>query len=107
MVAMAGDWKALYAAACAGDLGEVAYALAQGVDPNHQHPEFGTTPLIGATENGQLEAVRLLLEGGADPQVRSEWDGVSAVDVARSRGFSAIQAILEAGRERADDVRRR
>lgn len=95
---MAGDWKSLYAAACAGDFEEVAYAIAQGVDLNHQHPEFGTTPLIGAAENNQLEVVKLLLEAGADPYLRSEWDGVCAADVARTRGFTAISAAIAAAR---------
>ena len=92
-----GDWKALYEAASQGDLDAVNRWLAAGVDPNFQHPEFGTTPLIAASEAGQLDAVKLLVEQGARPGVVSEWDGVTALEAAQARGHAQVVAYLRPG----------
>lgn len=89
-----GDWKALYRAAQDGDLNLVARWLDEGVDPNYQHPEFGTTPLIAATEQGQFEAVKLLVDRGARPDVASEWERTTAEQVADDLGRKAIAAWL-------------
>jgi NAD(P)-dependent dehydrogenase (short-subunit alcohol dehydrogenase family) len=43
-----GDWKDLLRAAGEGDLGRVKYHIANGVDPNFQHPEFFTCPIFEA-----------------------------------------------------------
>jgi ankyrin repeat protein len=95
----AGDWKALYAAAARGDAETCALAVGCGADPNHQHPEFGTTPLIAATEAGHLDVVRALLAAGADPRIRANWDGYDAIEVARSKGLHVILAELTAAAE--------
>lgn len=90
-----GDWKALYGAARDGDLEGLRRWLEEGVDPNYQHPEFGTTPLIAAAERGQLEAVRLLVEMGADPRLESEWEKCSATAAAREQGHLEVVKYLE------------
>jgi ankyrin repeat protein len=92
----AGDWKALYAAAVDGDVEACVFALECGVDPDYQHPEFGTTPLIAAAEAGQLGVVRALLDAGADPGVRAHWGGGDALETARANGHEAIVAALAA-----------
>ena len=92
-----GDWKALYEASMHGDLDEVARWLDAGVDPNYQHPEYGTTPLIAAAEHGHLAAVKLLVARGARKDVVSEWDGHTAQQVARSKGHADVAAWLAAG----------
>lgn len=89
-----GDWKALYEAATGGDLDDMKRWLDAGVDPDYQHPEFGTTPLIAAAEHGQLAAVKLLVERGADPKVVSEWDGHDAKTAALGRGHGEVAAWL-------------
>lgn len=90
-----GNWKALYQAAKTGDKEEVLYWLSCGTDPDAQHVEMGQTPLITAAENGHLEAVRALVEGGADPSVRSHWEKHTALDAARERGQAAVVTWLE------------
>ncbi|MEM7606433.1 MAG: ankyrin repeat domain-containing protein [Myxococcota bacterium] len=90
-----GNWKALFEAAKTNDLEELTYWLSAGTDPNAQHVEFGTTPLIAAAEKGHLEVVKALVEGGADPAVRSDWDRHTALEAARKADHAAIVAWLE------------
>ena len=85
-----GNWKALYEAAKTGDIDEVRDWLSSNVNPNTQHPEFGTTPLIVAAEKGHLAVVKLLVEGGADPKVKSAWDGYDAVGAADKFGHPEV-----------------
>lgn len=85
-----GDWKALYDAARLGDVDGVRHWLAAGVDPNLQHLEFGTTPLITAAERGHEAVVKLLVEKGADPKIRSDWDGWTAEEAAEAAGHDEI-----------------
>ena len=90
-----GNWKALFEAAKTNDLEELAYWLSAGTDPNVQHVEFGTTPLIVAAEKGHLEAVKALVDGGAKLGVRSDWDRHTALEAARTAGHASIVAWLE------------
>ena len=90
-----GDWKALYEAAKTGDEADLLYWLEHGTDPNVQHVEVGSTPLIAAAENGHLHAVQALVAGGADPTVRSHWEGETALDAARERKQTAVVAWLQ------------
>jgi Ankyrin repeats (many copies) len=46
---------------------------------------------------GDTEVVQLLLEAGADPSVKSK-DGLTALDLARRAGHTAIARALEGGR---------
>jgi len=46
------------------------YLLSKGLNPNHQN-DFGKTPLIYAVQYNQPESVRMLLEAGADPNVKT------------------------------------
>jgi ankyrin repeat protein len=85
-----GDWKALYEAAKNGAEAEVRSWLATGIDPDLQHLEYGTTPLIAAAERGHLAVVRALVSGGADPSVRSEWDGYTAREAAQQLGHGDV-----------------
>lgn len=95
MVLSGGDWKALYEAAKQGDLDDVRQWLSRGVDPNYQHPEFGTTPLIIAAEFGQLDAVKALVENGADPAITSLWDGWTAEQAAAQNRHKHVVAWLQ------------
>ncbi|OKP10244.1 hypothetical protein PENSUB_4418 [Penicillium subrubescens] len=51
-------------------LQKTSFLLAKGLDPNHINTEWGT-PLHYAVECGSPGLVRILLDAGADPTVRS------------------------------------
>ncbi len=95
-----GDWKALFSAAKQGNADEVLYWLKAGVDPNMQHVEIGTTALIIAVEKNHFDIVKLLVDGGADISVRSDWDKCTAIETARELGRRDIAAWLKS-RERS------
>ncbi|MEM9073151.1 MAG: ankyrin repeat domain-containing protein [Myxococcota bacterium] len=90
-----GNWKALYEAAKAGNVDEVEFWLDAGADPNAQHVEFGSTPLIAAAENGHLAAAKVLVLGGAQLDVRSDWDKCTALEAAEAKGHSDVAAWLK------------
>jgi ankyrin repeat protein len=53
----------------------VVYLLSQGADPNRQKNESGAPVLVGIAYMNNVECVRLLLEGGADPNTVTERTG--------------------------------
>lgn len=61
--------QALIQAAERGDLAEIERLRAQGAAINTQDAR-GRTAVLAATHADQVEAVRLLLERGADPNIR-------------------------------------
>ena len=67
----AGDWKDLLYACQNGDLELVKYHIKGGVNPNYQHPELLTTPLIASIENANADITKFLLENGADPHLKA------------------------------------
>jgi ankyrin repeat protein len=58
-------------------------------------PEDGQTPLVRMVVRGQTEAVRVLLDHGADASARDP-NGRLVVEIARDRGFEEIARLLEA-----------
>ena len=56
-----GDWKEMMSAAEKGDIELLKYHIRMGIDPNYQHPEELTTPLIEAARQGQYDSVKYLL----------------------------------------------
>ena len=82
----AGDWKDLYKASSEGDLELVQFHLRQGVDPNYQHPEILSLPLVAALLNGHESVARCLFEAGAKPDVDSIFDNMNAFEAARRMG---------------------
>ncbi|MBN2079085.1 MAG: ankyrin repeat domain-containing protein [Spirochaetes bacterium] len=78
--------------------------LEAGADPDRIDAS-GSTPLMIAVENENGEAVRALVQSGADPAVGSR-DGMDAYALALHRGYLAIARLM--GGERADrDYRER
>ncbi|MDW3646580.1 MAG: ankyrin repeat domain-containing protein [Bacteroidia bacterium] len=67
---MGGDWKEMLLAAEKGDLDLLTYHIKMGADPNYQHPEFLTTPLIESIRFGHLDCAKYLLDNGADPTIK-------------------------------------
>lgn len=92
---MGGDWKEMLTAAENGDLSLVEYHVKTGIDPNYQHPELLTTPLIESAAAGHLEIVKFLLENGAKPEIKSVFDGLTALDVAKIKKHQSIIRLLE------------
>jgi ankyrin repeat protein len=85
-------WETLVAAE-AGDVAALRRLLEH--DAALVHAAYFYTPAIHyAVREGHLEATRLLLDAGADPERNGYYDG-SLVDMARDRGHLAIAALLE------------
>lgn len=91
----AGDWKDMLSAIQEGDLELVKYHLGQGVNPNYQHPEFLTTPLIESISLQQLEIARYLLENGADPTLKAGFSMDSPLVVARQTRNKALISLVK------------
>lgn len=90
----AGDWKDLFKAACEGDLPLVRYHVESGVSLNHAHPEFYSTPLVGAILAGQEAVALYMLDHGAAPALCSEFDNLTPLQAARRSGLSKVEARL-------------
>ena len=96
MTTVGGNVKELCTAATVGDLPTVKYHLETGMDPNFQHPEFMTTPLVEASRFGQVEAVRLLLQHGADPTIAADWEGCTPLEEAvKERHHEVVDVLLK------------
>ena len=54
----------------------------------------GKTPLYWAAIKGRIEVVKVLLEHGADPNIKNI-TGKTAIDVARMNGYSNIAELIE------------
>lgn len=100
----AGDWKELYVAAQSGDLNLVRYHIEAGVDPNHQHPEILSTPLVAAILAGCTEVSLYLLANGAQADLRSIFDDLTPVEAASK---VKNQAVLNRLREMGVRLERR
>jgi uncharacterized protein len=93
-----GNWKEMFNAACAGDLELVKYHVSRGVDINFAHPEFLSTPLVACALAGQEEVALFLLASGAQPDLYSEFDGLTPAQAARNMNLPTLEAkLLEAG----------
>ena len=91
----AGDWKNMLVAAQCGDLALVQYYIDAGVNPNYQHPELLTTPLIESIEFNHLDIAAFLLENGADPQVRAGFSADTALSIAKKKRNRAAIKLLK------------
>lgn len=80
----------MYQAATRGDLALVEYHLRNGVDPNYQHPEILSTPLVASLLNGQPHIALFLLDHGADPRLRTEFDGLTPSEAAKKFGHTQV-----------------
>lgn len=85
-------WSAITAAA-SGDVEALRSFLAR--DPNLYRAEYWyTQPIHFAVREGHLEAVRVLLDAGADP-AGVGLSGEDLVTIARDRGHEAVALLLE------------
>jgi ankyrin repeat protein len=71
--------------------------LKAGAKLTSTHPD-GETPLMAASRSGRIDAVRLLLEAGADVNARDTYQRQTALMWAAAEGHTAVvQALLAAG----------
>ena len=80
-----------------GDLAAVKQGLTDGADPNAQDPRSGSTMLATAALMGYTQIVAVLLEHGADINVKSR-DGSTALHAAAFLGrVETVKFLLEKG----------
>lgn len=81
-------------AACSQDQVDfVKFLLAKGMDVNQQSA-FGTTALTDAASHGNTTIAKLLIEHGADVNVRSKADGRTALHTAAADGYLDFVILL-------------
>lgn len=80
-------------AALAGDAGKVAALLDAGADVDAVS-RYGVTALTFAADAGHLDVVRLLLERGADPNVKDTFYNSSTIGWAIRKGHAEIVSLL-------------
>jgi len=91
-----GDWKEMLTAVHEGEIELVKYHIENGIDPNYQHPELLTTPLIDSIEHEQYDIAKYLLENGADPSLFAGFSTDSPLRVAKkTKNKRIIQLIRE------------
>ena len=92
----------LLAATRKGDLAEVKRLLDGGADVNTR-TRYNSTPLFFACDRGHTEIVRLLIERGADVNVKDNFYNANALGWAMSKKHDDIVALLiEKGADVAD-----
>jgi len=91
----AGDWKDMIYAIRDGDLELVRYHINQGVNLNYQHPEFMTTALIESIICDRSDIAHLLLESGADPNLKIGFSSDTALSEAKKTKNKAMITLLK------------
>ena len=70
--------------------------LAHGASPNTQDSDYGWTPLLYAADKGNMEIATMLVEKGADVNVKAK-DGLTALQEAPKRNrISTLRTIWPA-----------
>jgi ankyrin repeat protein len=87
----------LFAAAGRGSTEMISLLMRHGADPNRGETihNVGATPLHEAACHGRLDALRLLLDAGADPTIRDSRFDSTAAGWADHFGQHAARELLE------------
>ncbi|MCP4442552.1 MAG: ankyrin repeat domain-containing protein [Aureispira sp.] len=89
-----GDWKEMLQASQTGNIELVKYHIRMGIDPNYQHPEFFTAPLLESIRFGHLDIAKFLLENGAEPNIKEVFDGSTPLSIAKmAKNREAIELL--------------
>ncbi len=83
------DGASLIQATREGNLAKVKSALAAGVDVNST-TDYGATALFFACDRGNLEIVEVLLDNGADPNIKDTFYKATPMTWAQSKGHKEI-----------------
>ncbi len=86
-------WTPLHYAATKGDVNIIKFLLAQSAYIDSESPN-GTTPLMMAARYGTFEAVKLLIEEGADPTIRNNLK-LNAIDFASTTTHPKLLGYLK------------
>lgn len=86
--------RSLLTAARRGDVGELSRSIAAGIDLDGRDPRFRQTALIRAAMFAQPEALRLLLEAGADPSLTAAPEGLAAMHWAVTHSRDDLVGLL-------------
>lgn len=87
-------------AAMAGNTEAVRQHIAAGTDLNAKNPMSGATPLISAATFGQNETAILLIEGGADLEVKNNEGGTALHIAAFFCREEIVKGLLAKGADR-------
>lgn len=97
-----GDWKEMFAAIQHGNHDLVEYYLKQGIDPNYQHPEYLAAPLVESIRFNQLSITKLLLEHGANPEIKEVMGGDTPFSVAKANKNKELLKLLKTYSDNSD-----
>lgn len=92
---MGGDWKDFFRAIQLNDLELVKYHIRMGVDPNYQHPEYLTAPLMECIRFERLEIAEYLLKNGTDATAKEYNGETTAMSIAVMNGNQEAILLLE------------
>jgi ankyrin repeat protein len=96
--------EAFFAAARKGDVAAVKAFLDKGIDVNAK-THYGATALAYACDKGHTELVKLLLERGADPNVRDTFYNATPMSWAAPKGYTEIvKSLIEKGAKEKGDA---
>lgn len=91
---MGGDWKDFFHAIQKDDLELVKFHIRMGVDPNYQHPEYLTAPLMECIRYDRMDIAEFLLKNGADATAKEYNTTTTALSIAKMYQNEPAVALL-------------
>ena len=91
------QFQTLLLAARQGESATIQALLDQGIDINVKDPHSGRTALWSAAEQGRIEAVKMLLENRANPNIKGPRGFPPLVEVAAKGDMQVAELLLQHG----------